>query len=414
MLSAIINALHEIYGSLKTWENWLDLYITVWYGPVGESIENSLRDNPEIHPTCFNDLVHKTTIYFQARHKVRFPFLEGQKRVCGTICATMNYKPRTEVKYHEASCEKWTIDKEEGYGLDIDLEKETPPNRKITSCGKIANMMIMVFRGTKNGNQDILSPTIIDLVRMLSKRLTITGSKGEKRDWNQMLIELCENPNLSDLVVPPFFDITQQDQPEVGNNEFNTWATGVRKSVLQALYKVGNDSTVFQDDLNQCLSQLKENTKSYVPVIKNEKDYADFCSLTALNKSAIAAEKAKHEESTEEEALVKIERKLKKGLNADGGIYLPKIPSPYMPNMIASMFSYLASGTAGSITAISKLAKLNGARVDNPIYNSRIRFIPNEEGYKTVVSKNGVCRYCDVALSLGEANPTWTTTQNKC
>jgi hypothetical protein len=99
------------------------------------------------------------------------------------------------------------------------------------------------------------------------------------------------------------------------------------KSVLQALYKVGNDSTVFQDNLNQCLSQLKENTKSYVPVIKNEKDYADFYSLTALNKSAIAAENAKHEESTEEEALVKIQRKLKKGLNADGGIYLPKIPT---------------------------------------------------------------------------------------
>jgi hypothetical protein len=182
-----------------------------------------------------------------------------------------------------------------------------------------------VFGGTKNGKQDILSPTIIDLVRMLSKMWTITGSKGEKRDWNQMLIELCENPNLSGLVVPPIFDITQEDQPEVGSTEFNIWATVVRKSVLQALYKVVNDSTVFQEDLNQCLSQLKENTKSYGPDIKNEEELADFCSLTALNKSALATEKAKHEESTEEEALVKMSRLLKKGLNEMAGFICQKL-----------------------------------------------------------------------------------------
>ena len=108
---------------------------------------------------------------------------------------------------------------------------------------------------------------------------------------------------------------------------------------------------------------------------------------------------------TQEELIAKVTRVKKNGLNQDGGIYLQKPPNPPMPILIASLFSYMASGARGTIDAISHLANLDGARVDVPRFRRGLEFLKDESGYKTAVSSRSfISSICCVIAGPREHN----------
>jgi hypothetical protein len=389
-VAAILKALHVLYGGLKTWSDWLDLYIKLW-SDEGEEMDilQNLKENPEVHPYSFNDLAHKTTLCFQSKHRVRFPFAEAQKRVCGAVCSLTNWKPTTEVKYHEFGGygKKWMIEPDEVFTADTNLNTEKETNDKIKSCAKIVPIMFMMFRDSKGEG---LNETILAFLRELSKKWTISGDKSEKRDWNQMVFDLCKEPILRKAVRPPFYNYEMREWiPEVTWEPFSEWATKVRRMAVEELYSQNQECQILKRDLDQALKEVRDSKKCHTPVIISQEAYADFCTLQAIGTKAISDEQKKYakkdEEMTEAEIIVKLKRQRKNGLNMDGGIYLQKPPTPNMPNMIASIFSYMASGAASSLDSISKMAVLNGARVDNPKFKTNLVFFENETGYKTSV-----------------------------
>lgn len=404
--AGILNALKEIYGSLKTWSDWLDLYMQIWNSGSANGVIRDLEENREVHPSNFNDLTHKTTMCFQATHRVRFPFAEAQKRVCGAVCTLTNWKPTTEVKYHEFACgdKNWQIDPEELFATNINLVKEDDANEKIRNCATSVPIMVMQFR---EPGREGLTETALSFARELSKKWTISGDKSERRDWSQMLKEICTQDILRKAIIPPFYDFNEDMVNDVKIEGYQTWATNVRRTALVLLYNLNFDCAVLTTDLAQATKELRDSKKSVIPDIQDGGDYADFCTLRAISSSEMKEKKTKmmkkfteeeYGELDERDIISQMERQKKNGLNKDGGIYLQKPPNPPMPNLIASLFSTMASGAKGTVDAISHLAHLDGARVDVPRFRSDMKFLENEPGYRTSVSHS---KCANVVLSRG-------------
>jgi hypothetical protein len=108
----------------------------------------SLQAETEIHPHCFNDLVHKATLYFQAQ-SVRLP-CEAQKRVSSTMCSWIGLKPANEAKYHlfpDKYSDKYLISPEDEYFQNTDLiGLWDPKNHKIENTGQEAIVRMALFR----------------------------------------------------------------------------------------------------------------------------------------------------------------------------------------------------------------------------------------------------------------------------
>ena len=100
LLDLVFQIFQDVFGGLKTWQNWVDLYMVLFQNKFkgDKEIIESLETEPELHPHCFNDLVHKTTLMFQSLLDVRLPFAEAQKRVTSTVCLLTGWKPTDQVR----------------------------------------------------------------------------------------------------------------------------------------------------------------------------------------------------------------------------------------------------------------------------------------------------------------------------
>ena len=377
-ISMIFQLISQVYGDLKTWEDWVDLYMVVYAsrGDTNVTLMESLKFEPEMHPHCFNDLVHKTTLYFQAQHSVRLPFAEAQKRVSSTVLSLIGLKPTNEVKYHRfpASSDDYMIDPTDVYFQDTDLKSmEESQNYKITNTGMQASVRMALFR--KEGEFG-LTKTMIDCARQQSKMWAKANNKNQNRDWHQIVHELSLDFNLNKVVIPPFIDL-RLDKEDRDEATLPIWTKKVRSFVLKYLFEKEGDVIIFKQDLSQAITDSSRRKASKL-IIDDADKFVDFCMLVSI------ADTSKKKKPPKKE--VEQERTLKKEMHQDGGVYLLRPPSPQMPVLIATIFSFLASGTRQSMEAIGKMASLNGDRVSYPRYNPNVEFLETEKGFKKAVS----------------------------
>lgn len=371
----IFQLLHTVFGDLKTWENWLDLYIIVFMERFGDkkSVITSVDEEPEFHPHCFTDLVHKTTLYFQAAHGVRLSFAEAQKRVSATTLALSGLKPTNEVKYHRFPVEDNDFQIDDEYWTNIVLDdQEDSENYKIMNTGQQASITFAVFRQKDDG----LTKTMIDCARQQSKLWAKANNKNQSRDWHQIVSELCQHPKLANLLITPFVDLTieaDEDRRDV----MGEWTNKVRTFVLTYLFEKENDVTIFQTELFTAIKAMSKGGKEECDTAEK---FVNFCLYMPLS----ATPKKKKGKATQ--AIANKPRKARAEITQDGGMSLVRPPSPHMCLTIATIFSFLASGSKTSIDAIAKVASLNGDRVTDPRYKDDIAFLVVEDGFKASVS----------------------------
>jgi hypothetical protein len=382
-LSTIFQLISSNFGNLKTWENWVDLYMILFSRRFrgNKKILESLGSEPEFHPHCFNDLVHKTTMYFQSLHNVRLPFAEAQKRVSSTVCSLTGWEPTNEVKYHgfgptsDASPVKMSSWFSENSALTTDQDN---PDYKIQNTGQRASILMTTFRFK---DEPQLTKTAIACAREQSKRWAKANNKNQNRDWHQIVSELCNDPGLRRIVLPCTIDLEiTNEKTRLTSDAFHGWVHNMRDHVLSYLYEKEKDISIFQNELLSAEKTSSKRTRTEDTVDTAAK-FVDFCLNTKIDTT-----KKKKKKIIEEQEKDVPERILKKELKEDGGIALARLPSPQMILMITTIFCSLASGSKSSIEAISKVASLNGKRVANPRYKDDIRFMDLEFGFKTGVS----------------------------
>jgi hypothetical protein len=387
LMDLLFKSFREVYGGLKTWEDWVDLYMVVWRGRFQDEKDffKSLEDEPEMHPHCFNDLVHKTTLLFQSVQDVRLPFAEAQKRVTSTVCSLTGWKPTNEVKYHlfnvPTDSMDWVVDESDIYFKDKNLEEVDAENLnednkrrnyKIKNTGQTAAVTVASFR-YKEGPS--LTNAMISFACVQSKRWAKSNNKNQNRDWHQIVSEMCKDSVLRRMLIPIMID-----GREVNNNKrqkqpaFFDWTTSVREYVLGFLFSNENDVDIFQTEKNQAINDAKQRL-GLVDDIVTPQDFVDFCLKPQLSSTPRKRKIKGGSEGSE----------FKSEIHRDGGLYWQRPPSPKMSILIATMFSYLASGSKKSIDAIEMLATLNGGRVTDPRYKPDLGLQPFEEGYKTMV-----------------------------
>lgn len=379
-LDLVFQLLSNFYGGLKTWEDWVDLYMVLFtrYFQTKKDIFASLKDEPEIHPHCFNDLVHKTTLYFQALHNVRLPFSEAQKRVASTVCSLTGWNPSNEVKYHLHCPETHpnvlntdALNPDEQFSHDHDLTDTD--QFKIINTGQSAGIKMVVFRNDGSAN---LTPKMIDCARELSERWSKANNLNQTREWAQVVMELCNDQTLKQRVLPNCIDLsTKEDKIRNGPNEFRAWASGVREYVLGCMYQKECNVKIFQNDFQKALHNYDRRYDGGIYVC-TPSEFADFC-MNLQAEEGKTGKKKKPKQAGE--------RELRKELTQDGGIYLRRPPAPIFINLVACLFSYLASGSRNSLEAIQKLASLNGKRVANPRFIEQLEFLEIEDGFKEMV-----------------------------
>jgi hypothetical protein len=367
-MSMIFQLLRDNFGGLATWEDWVDFYMIMFEMRFRKkkSLIDSLDTEPEIHPHSFNDLVHKSTLLFQSLHPIRLAMEEGQKRAISSVCSLIGYSPTNEVIFH--GCNTKEEDPElEGFGANQNLNKETSEvDHKVENTAQQATFTVLVFR-TDSGEE--LTKSMIVCAREQSKRWAVANNSDEKRDWHQIVTELCTNQSLKQIVVPHMIDLEIDDEDDrLSLDHFFQWARNVRVHVLKLLYDKEKYVQCFKDHL-----QLGQT------IVENADDFVKHCMYRAIAKKS----KRRGHNSAAVANQVRLD---KKELHKDGGIYLLRPPSPEMAHLIATMFSFFASGSRTSVEAISKLASLNGKRVTEPRFKQDIEFLEIEKSFKVDVS----------------------------
>jgi hypothetical protein len=387
LMTLIFQLINDNFGNLKTWEDWVDLYMVLFKNRFKgkKIILTSVNEEPEFHPHSFNDLVHKTTLYFQAAHTVRLPFAEAQKRVTASVCALLDWEPTHVVKYHQYSpnTNNSIIDAEDVFRTNSNL-KETPDkfNFKIQNTGQQASVMFVRFRH-ENGNT--LTNKILECSREQSKRWAKANNKNQTRDWHQIVSELCNDSPLTKLVIPPFIDLTITDESKRNSQDtFQTWTREVRKYVLTYLHDKEGDVEIFRNANSTAVTEFKKRNPWWGGKVETTEEFVDFCMYIQVDKS-LKKKKKTGKKTKKGKAKAAEEHEMKKELGQDGSCSLVRPPFPVMPTLISTMFSYLASGSRTSIEAISKVASLNGSRVPTPRYNSDVIFMEPEAGFKEAV-----------------------------
>jgi hypothetical protein len=185
------------YRGLATLDDWCKLYVQLWMHSHDGNFQVGAHDQ-WMHPTTPSDLTHKTMLLFMSFHRVRFCFIEGQKRVTTAKHALMAFQPKDTIVFHGT---RDSTDTKVGgdhnfynQGHDYTVEEKNLENKDRFNClqtfhaaGKSVSAYIYHF----NTNDCGLNASVTTTCQLFSAHLVAEGNAEQVRSWMNIVVMLC-------------------------------------------------------------------------------------------------------------------------------------------------------------------------------------------------------------------------------
>ena len=185
------------FKNLAKMSNWMCLYCVLYKTRHGiYPTENC--DEPELHPTCFNDLAHKTRLLFTCQHACRDAAIEGIKRVTSLTYAVIGFVPTPMVRFHGTLDEKEYLFPEKVNPFQLDSGTRGSKRNLLLRLDSKVGVSLRKMKMKSNHLNYIVQAAAVEM----SRRFTLAGEMIQGRSWAHIVSTLTTSENIKEAAVP--------------------------------------------------------------------------------------------------------------------------------------------------------------------------------------------------------------------
>jgi hypothetical protein len=228
VLQAINECLKKICPeSLTTINDWCKLYSFLC-----RKHGLKVTQNPPMHPRTFFDLVYKTKLLFQSLHKLRFAFIEGQKRTLATTLFLIGHVPSQNLTCHlNLKPEAYEVQNVKFLNIDSDIVKVSGEANKILKKFnvEVEPSYTEVVRGDGEG----LSERAMAVYRELSRRMAQQNNSTQTRGWKTIISAMLGTTGLIRASLP--YELYPDTLPKEDDHTLKAYHKDYRSFFLRTI-----------------------------------------------------------------------------------------------------------------------------------------------------------------------------------
>ena len=355
----------ELFGRLATIQDWCKLYVQLKMDDTGFLD----MDQKIMLPTTAVDLVHKTRLLFQSRHRVRFSFIEGQKRATSTTYGLIGFVPQDKFVFHgdlekdqyQIGGDKNVCNKDVNHD-DVEIfDKKNPLNSQFTirNGGKSTPVLYYQFKT----RQPIFDELIVSTCKKYSAYLVAEGNKEQIRSWMNVVLNATSEISIREhlLLTPKTKDIWNK------KSDLETFVNSFRVSMMQQFWRV--------DSQAQCLIEDCKDSTEMILAIRNLQDTeTEF------------VEKALYKFDSQGGLIIdKSKKPVNKSKLTTFGFDMKSPPYPRICHSITLLFLHVGFGSTNGLNLLTNIATLQGKKSTAKEIRKELTFDPYPEDYKEMV-----------------------------
>ena len=223
----------NVYGNFSIVDELAKLWVVCWKS-LGYGNPATME---RLIPNTFQGLYHSTRLLFQAGHKFRIAFIDGQKRMCATVHALSGIIPlKTTYSYNE-----WLLHSRYPKNLnDFQLTSLDPKdyNNNFRTLVFQFNHLVpskhhIVFVHMRNSRDYFLCKEVQQYYKLLSQHTDSSVSLTQKRTWRDFAMGLVSDPSIKDYCLP---DELNKNVEKYDVNSIYIWVSNLRTRLFELIW----------------------------------------------------------------------------------------------------------------------------------------------------------------------------------